>query len=604
MTALERIARKLAEALRPPPEMKLWEYADAFRIVPSEASSEPGRWCTDRTPYLREIMECLSDSDPTRKVVLMKGAQLGATELGINWMMYIAELYPGPTLVCQPTIDMAKRFSKQRVGPSIRMMPKLARTVAQNKSRGKSNTMMMKEFPGGLWIFGGANSAASLASMPIKYLFGDEIDRWPPDVDNEGSPLKLVEQRTTNFPNRKIYFCSTPTISGLSAIEKEYLESDRREYEVPCPFCGAFQVLQWDLVRCDRTEDGHDMPSTAYYQCAECGARIEEGHKTRMLELGRWVKRNPDSHVAGFWISSLYSPVGWLSWADMVRDAAAAAGNPQELQVFRNTKLGLPWEETGDDLEWQPLLERREDYGDDTDVPEGGLVLICTVDVQMDRLECQTIAWGRAREHWVVDYTVLPGNTQQNQVWQDLDSYRRKPRRHALGQQMTIAYTAIDCGYIQHIVLRYCRAHEAERVYAVKGYAGMHRPVVTRPKRDRTEKAYVFDLGVDNAKRMALGYLQNTEEGLPRCHFPKSVGAPYFQMLTAERMEKAVKNRKIVAVWGCKKGRRNEAWDTYCYNIAMHEFFSAQLNWDMLEKWYRGEAQPMVKGTARHRIHK
>ena len=36
---------------------------------------------------------------------------------------------------------------------------------------------------------------------------------------------------------------STPTIKGVSRIELAWRESDQRDYFVPCPKCGHYQVL-------------------------------------------------------------------------------------------------------------------------------------------------------------------------------------------------------------------------------------------------------------------------------------------------------------------------------------------------------------------------
>ena len=47
-------------------------------MLGSRASAEPGPWRTSRTPYLKEVMDALSAVHPARRVVFMKGAQVGA----------------------------------------------------------------------------------------------------------------------------------------------------------------------------------------------------------------------------------------------------------------------------------------------------------------------------------------------------------------------------------------------------------------------------------------------------------------------------------------------------------------------------------------------
>ena len=66
--------------LRPPPQLTVSEWAEQHRILGSRASSEPGPWRTSRTPYLRDVMDALSAVHPARRIVFMKGPQVGATE--------------------------------------------------------------------------------------------------------------------------------------------------------------------------------------------------------------------------------------------------------------------------------------------------------------------------------------------------------------------------------------------------------------------------------------------------------------------------------------------------------------------------------------------
>ena len=104
---------------RPDPLLSVSEWADRYRILSQRASAEPGPWRTTRTPYLREIMNCLSPSSAVERIVFMKGAQIGATECGNNWIGYVIHQAPGPIMSVQPTVEMAKRNSKQRVEPLI-----------------------------------------------------------------------------------------------------------------------------------------------------------------------------------------------------------------------------------------------------------------------------------------------------------------------------------------------------------------------------------------------------------------------------------------------------------------------------------------------------
>ena len=206
------------KGVEPDSYMPVSEWADKYRILSSKSASEPGRWRTDRTPYLKEIMDCLSPKSPVQKVVFMKGAQIGGTECGNNWLGYVMHKAPGPIMAVSPTVEMAKRNSKQRIDPLIEDCPELKKLVAPARSRDSGNTMLSKDFPGGVLVMTGANSAVGLRSMPARYLFMDEIDGYPQDIDGEGDPILLAERRTATFNKRKKIFRrrskACPTLSG------------------------------------------------------------------------------------------------------------------------------------------------------------------------------------------------------------------------------------------------------------------------------------------------------------------------------------------------------------------------------------------------------
>ncbi|HFB98050.1 MAG TPA: phage terminase large subunit family protein, partial [Bryobacterales bacterium] len=285
------------QGLRPDPPLTVSEWADKHRRLSARASSEPGPWRTARTPYLREIMDALSPASPIERVVFMKGAQVGATETGNNMIGYVIHHAPGPMLAVLPTVEMAKRNSRQRIDPLIEESEVLKGRVRPARSRDSGNTVLAKEFPGGILVMTGANSAVGLRSMPVRYLFLDEVDGYPGDVDGEGDPVALAEARTRTFSRRKIYVVSTPTIKGVSRIEREYEASDQRRYFVPCPHCGHMQWLQFERLRWEKGE-----PETAHYLCENCETPIEEHHKTAMLENGEWraTAVAEDANVAGF----------------------------------------------------------------------------------------------------------------------------------------------------------------------------------------------------------------------------------------------------------------------------------------------------------------
>jgi phage terminase large subunit GpA-like protein len=466
-----RILRHWRRGIRPDPDLTVSQWADAHRKLSSRASAEPGQYRTARTPYLREIMDALSPSHPAQRVTFMKAAQVGATEAGNNWIGFVIHHAPGPMLAVLPTLEMAKRTSRGRIDPLIEDSPALKEKVSPSRSRDAGNSMLSKEFPGGILVLTGANSATGLRSMPARYVFLDEVDAYPASADEEGDPVTLAEARTTTFAHRrKVFMVSTPTIRGLSRIEREFEASDQRRYFVPCPHCDHRQWLQFERLRWAK-----EQPETAAYVCTGCERPIAEHHKTDMLARGEWrataVSRDPNA--IGFHLSALYSPIGWKCWEQIARDWLAAQGSDEMLRAARNTLLGETWTESGEAPEWQRLADRRRAFP--AQIPAGGLFLTAGADVQKDRIEVDVWAWGRGLESWLVDHIVIPGGPDDPACWSKLTTLLGQTWVHEHGAVMPLAKLAIDTGYETAAVYAWARTQGIAQVAPVKGMEGFNR---------------------------------------------------------------------------------------------------------------------------------
>lgn len=609
MEALQECLTHAALALRPDPRLSVSEWADAHRFLSQTASGEPGPWRTDRTPYMREIMDCLSPSSPVEKVIFMKGAQIGGTEAGNNWIGYVIHHSPGPMLAVQPTVEMAKRWSKQRVASLIDSTPVLRERVKEARSRDSGNTVQSKEFPGGILVMTGANSAVGLRSMPVRYLFLDEVDAYDFDVDGEGDPVSLASQRTITFANRKIFLVSTPTIQGFSRIELEYEASDRRRWWVPCPECQEYQVLEEKRLQWPK-----DKPEEAAYFCAYCGVAIPSHRKAWMNTRGQWRADAPGAgKAAGFHLSGLNSP--WLSWAQ-IAERKAAAKDDAAMKVYVNTIEARTWAESGEAPEWQRLYDRREDYRIG-EVPEGGLFLTAGVDVQKDRLELEIVAWGRDRESWSIDYRVLQGDPVKTDVWRQLDGVMAETFTHVGNTELSIMRLAIDTGYATQEVYDWVR-RQSDRVIAIKGVERLgaaigtpsHMDVLTSGKRKR-RGLLVWPVGSSFCKSELYGslrkdkptdeQLQNGENHPPGfCHFPK-YGEEFFKQLTAERLVTVKDKRGFPHREWRKLRERNEALDCRIYaraaasGLGIDRFGEA--TWQKLERALGRTIQPQPENT-------
>jgi len=555
---IEKVIQETNQTWTPPPNLKISDWADAYRKLSPESSAEAGAWRTDRAPYQREIMDSFNDPE-IQRIVFSKSAQIGATEILLNVIGYYIDQDPAPMLIMQPTLAMAQAFSKDRLATMIRDSEKIRDCVKDPRSRDSGNTVLSKKFAGGNLNIVGSNSASGLASRPIRIVLADEVDRYESSAGAEGDPISLATKRTTTFWNKKIYMCSTPTIKGLSRIETAFEESDKRYYHVPCPECNVKQVLKWKNVVWDENK-----PETANYACDECGSIIDESKKQWMLKHGEWIASEPKSDTAGFHISELYSV--WSTWADMAKSFLEAKKQPEMLKTWINTALGESWEEQGETIEHEELLERRLNY-DSATIPEAVLVLTAGVDTQKDRLELQMVGWGVNYESWVIEYKIFWGDPNAANVWQELDNYLKKRFKTETGRVLTISCTCIDSGgHHTNQVYQFTKPRQGRRIFAIKGLSQAGKPIANRPTFVGKNKAVLYGVGVDSAKEAIFARLSSEPEDTT-LHFCSDLDEEYFKQLTAEkRVTKFVRGRKTL-IW--KQIRpRNEALDTLVYNFA------------------------------------
>jgi phage terminase large subunit GpA-like protein len=572
------------EGLKPDPNLTVSEWADQYRMLSNKASAEPGPWRTDRTPYLREIMDCMSSSSSVQKVVFMAGAQLGKTE-GINNVVgYMIAHAPGPALFVQPTIEMAKRLSKQRLDSLIHETPCLAEKVAPARSRDSGNTMFSKEFPGGILLLTGANSATGLRSAPCRWVLLDEVDAFPSDVDGEGDPCALAERRASTFSRRKIILTSTPTVKDMSRIETEYLASDQRRYFVPCPHCDHMQYLQWKHIQ---WRDGD--PKTAAYVCESCGTHIQEHYKSEMLRRGEWrpTATSEDKRTAGFHLSSLYSPLGWKSWEEIVTEFLRAKNDAPLLKTFVNTVLGETWEEeVGAKLGAEGLRERAEFYPAG-EIPEKASIVTAGIDVQDNRVAVGIYAWAEGEEAWLISHDEIYGDPAGTKLWDQVDDVIFRTYSRTTGEEVKLAAIGIDSGgHFTSEVYAYCRQRMKRNVFALKGQSQRNKPPIGKPSkvdinyRGQVLKnsAEVFPVGVDTIKSTLFGRLKHNEVGPGYIHFHAEASAEYFKQLTSERQVVRYVKGFAVREWKKKAGDRNEALDCFVYSYAALNFLYLRYN--------------------------
>ena len=556
---------------RPPERLLVSEWADKFRVI-SDANAMPGPWRTANAPYQKEPMDCIGDK-VTRRVSLMWSGQVGKTECINNGIGYSIAQDPKSVMMMHPTQSDLKTWSETKLEPLLNDTPCIKDVIAKPRGRDGVNNALMKSYPGGFLMFSWSGSTNTMRGRSAPIINCDEIDGYT--ITKEGDAVQLLWQRAATFGDRrKLIETSTPTIKGFSRIEKAFLAGDQRYYYVPCPHCDNKQRLKWGQVKWDKDEEGNHLPETAHYVCEHCGCIIEDKHKPAMLRDGEWIASRPFRGHASFHLNELYSP--WRKFSDIVQSFLdkKAAGDEQS---FINLSLAETYEEKGEQIDDTGLLKRREHYA--AQVPMGGVYLTAGVDTQVDRLECEVVAWGVGEESWSIAYAVIYGDPDRKGTWDALDDFLDQRFKHESGVELSISATAIDSGGLNtQSVYNYCKKRRASRRFAIKGKGGEGIPIVSAPSKRKSGKkgraVELFSVGTDQSKTLIYKRLGLDGSGPGRCHFPDNYpnqyNEEYFKMLTAEkcitRYVKGFPKREWV-----KTRPRNEALDVrvYSYNALL-----------------------------------
>ena len=566
---VNRLFKDISSVLKPPPKLTIDTWADTYRMLSTKTSSEPGRWRTDRVPFQREVMRAISDKK-TEKIVMMYGAQLSKTEILMNTFGFYADYDPAPIMFLMPTKDMAQDFSSTRLNDMIMSTPQLKSKIIENDNA--RDTKRQKEFAGGYIVLTGSNSAAELASRPIRILLADEIDRFPGDVKGEGDPLNLAIERTKTFRNKKLVHTITPTVKGQSRIEQEYENSTREEFYIPCPKCGSLERLEWkNIVFEDLT-----------HKCNACLEKSTEHEWKKNMLYGEWIAGNEEIDpylVRGFHISELYSP--FSKWSGIIKKFKESKGDVQLMKVFTNTALGETWEEKFDKIDFIDLDKRRENY--DCEIPERVLVLTAGVDVQDDRLEVEVVGWGVEEESWGIYYKVIMGSPAEQYVWDRLDEILDKEYSYKNGEKIKILCACIDTGgHFTQEVYQFIKPREIKRVFGIKGRGGDGVSYLSKPRKTDRVGISLFTIGVNTGKETILSRLKIDMEGARYMHFPsneeRGYDETYFKGLTAEVKVTVFDKGVRKTVWKTVGTKRNEPLDIRNYAYAALKIANPNLN--------------------------
>ena len=442
-----------------PRKIAVSEWADQYRYLNPTTSAEPGRWKTSRTPYLKGIMDAFTDSS-VEEITVMAASQVGKTEGMYNMLGFIIDQDPGPTLMVLPRENDAKSVSYNRVLPMINSSPVLKARMSKVSD---DITKLEYHLDGMILYFAGSQSPADLASRPIRYLFLDEIDKYPKFSGREADPLKLASERQKTFWNRKMVKVSTPT-TREGYIFREYEKSDQRRFYVPCPYCGKMQVLVFGQIKWPKEESSAEKIKNdrlAWYECVQCGKHINDFHKQKMMLAGEWIaEKKEENRNRGFWVSSLYSP--WLTWSDIACEFLKSKDYVELLMNFVNSWLAEVWEEKIEETTVDKVRNLACDY-DRGYVPDDVLVLTAGVDVQKDHFYYVIRGWGYYEESWLI-------RAERVEYWDDIVEALFKTEYKYLqsDEKLGVYLTCVDSGFRTDEVYRFCRKW-MDKTKAVKG---------------------------------------------------------------------------------------------------------------------------------------
>ena len=502
-------------------------------------------------------------------IVLCFGSQIGKTEAVLNMIGYALDQAPAPVLVVYPTDKLAEFNSDKRIKPLCKLAAPLSKLFEENKS-----SLLELEFNNGNYLaLSGANSPSNLASRSIKYLFFDEADKYPAFSGKEANPIELAKERTKTFIDSKTVMVSTPTVATGSIWTAYNASNEKKQYYVPCPYCGEYQTLKFKQIKWpEEYHNNKDMiRDTAYYECEYCKQHIYDKQKMEMLYQGEWRAINEANCIVrsiGYQLSSIYSP--WVTFGQMAKTFIESKGFPDKLMNFINSWLAEPWrsEKTKSTQE----LKFTESNYERGVIPHDAVMLIATVDVQQDHFWWEIRAYAPGVRSYLIDYGQAGG-------WNDLEEIiinREYPSEY--GEPRQVIKAGIDSGYRTDEVYQFC-AKFPEICIPVKG-ASTHRPMAAPYTMTSLERGVMgglklLVLNTDFWKDFIFARMVRPIDEEGTIHLFKDCPIEYTDHLRSEEKQEIrnAKTGEVTVLWKPLTSHpTNHLLDTCTYNAAIADF--------------------------------
>lgn len=581
------------EFLKPPESLTVSQWAERYRTLSDKVSAEPGPWSNRRTPYLVGIMDEFTNFE-TEEIIFVKPTQVGGTSAMENMLGYAIMQDPAPTEIVYPTETMALSVSNKRLQPLFENKP-----IAEKYD--PASPALEPSFSDMFIKIVGSNSPVGVASFAMRYLFIDEIDKFPGASKREANPVSLAEERTKTFRNRKIFKTSTPTLRTGHIWKAKESADIEKHYFVPCPHCGEFielkfSNLRWpgkhkdtqdiygaeelkeELERIEEADDGEGLSNTdraefAFYICQACGCAITDQQKQLAVRKGRWevvAQRTRFVKKVCFWINTLYSP--FVSFAEIAKKFMDSKDDPEELQNFVNSWLAEPWEDTKLRTSADLVHERETNLPAYT-VPKWAKLLTAGVDVQKDCLYWTIRAWG----DYITSQNIAHG---QARDFPEIEALMNMQYTREDGTPLLVALAIIDSGYDTDSVYDFCVVNSE---WAVPGKGTTHE-MDTHYRIGSVNKAGSRAIGmqlvfVDGGKyKDMIAARMRKPNGRGSWMVYKDCDQEYAEQVTAEHKVAVRSSGKIVQRWVPKTSHAdNHYLDAEVYSMCAADVLGVRM---------------------------
>ncbi len=599
----------LDNAITAPPLTKISEWAERDRFMTSKTTATAGHFSWDNAPYWKEVVDNFSPDSPIREVAVMKGTQVGCTtSVYENILGFLISEKATSCVFVTGDKQMQKDFKKIKIDPmidnTVGLRAKVKSDSDSNNSRKTGDTQSLLEYDNGkqgFIRFCGSHNKNDFQSIHYQYALVDEVDSFSDNVGGDGDIPALIEQRTMTFKEKaKIGYMSRPSMLHTSIILQKYLNGDQRKWNVPCPYCGEYQTLEFYNangglypdekgvlkdgavkkpygISFDSEQCKSGNYSSVAYKCKHCGEEFSDSFQYEMNKKGYWqpTAKAKFPNYRSYHFNGLYV----ASWKIIVKQFLEAGTDPNKLQVFHNSILGLPFEDSSSTIESRVVLDKRKTYANNF-LPNGVLFLVASADVQDDRIELEIKACGDNFRIWGIDHRIIKGNTSDSldNCWVEFGKLVDEKWSLPNGKELYLERIGVDSGDGEKTDLIYgvCRKYGGDYnvMLPIKGFiSSMKTREGWKLAQMKDKGISLFEIYVDLYKHKFTKWAQlQAKEGepLPMGYMDWAGGYSdeYFRQLGNEKKVKEKTVGGLVRYKWVKSGK-NECFDLNVYALAL-----------------------------------